>query len=176
MQNTGGNEPNMKLVIAEKPSVARAIAKALGVTENNHGYIEGGDYVITWCTGHLVGLADAAVYDEKYHKWNKDDLPIIPDPWMYSLNPGKEKQYKVISRIMNKRKITEIINACDAGREGELIFRFVYNMAGCAKPVYRLWISSMEENAVREGFKNLKPGSDYDNLYKIRRAFGVLCC
>ena len=166
MQNTGGNEPNMKLVIAEKPSVARAIAKALGVTENNHGYIEGGDYVITWCTGHLVGLADAAVYDEKYHKWNKDDLPIIPEPWMYSLNPGKEKQYKVISRIMNKRKITEIINACDAGREGELIFRFVYNMAGCAKPVYRLWISSMEENAVREGFKNLKPGSDYDNLYK----------
>lgn len=155
----------MKLVIAEKPSVAQSYAKALDIHAKKNGYFEGNGYVITWCIGHLAGLADAAAYDEKYAVWNYEDLPILPDKWQFAINKGKENQYKVVSGLMNRSDITEIINGCDAGREGELIFRFVYNMCGCKKPFFRLWISSMEEMAIREGFRSLKNGREYDNLY-----------
>ena len=156
----------MKLVIAEKLSVGQSIAKVLGAAEQQRGYIEGNGYIVTWCVGHLVGLADASVYDERYHNWQYEDLPIIPERWQYSLNEGKEPQYRIVNALINRSDVTEIINACDAGREGELIFRFVYNMSGSRKPFYRLWISSMEETAIREGFENLRDGHDYDNLYR----------
>ena len=155
----------MKLIIAEKPSVAFAIAKALNVKGSKDGYIENGDYVISWCVGHLVALAAPSVYDEKYAKWNYGDLPIIPAEYQYKIYGDKQKQFKVVKSLMNRRDVIEVINACDAGREGELIFRLVYNQADCKKPMKRLWISSMEENAIREGFENLKDGGEYDNLY-----------
>ena len=155
----------MKLVIAEKPSAAQSYAKALNITAKKSGYFEGNGYIITLCIGHLAGLADAAAYDEKYAVWKYEDLPILPEKWQFAINKGKENQYKVVSGLMNRNDITEIINGCDAGREGELIFRFVYNMCGCKKPYFRLWISSMEESAIREGFNNLKDGREYDNLY-----------
>lgn len=156
----------MKLVIAEKMSVGQSIAKVLGAAEQERGYISGNGYIVTWCIGHLVGLADASVYNEDYRNWQYEDLPIIPDPWRYTLNQGKEQQYKIVNGLINRSDVTEIINACDAGREGELIFRFVYNMSGTKKPFYRLWISSMEETAIREGFENLRDGHEYDNLYR----------
>lgn len=161
----------MKLIIAEKPSVAFAIAKALNIKGSKNGYIEHGDrspagnYIISWCVGHLVALAEPSVYDEKYAKWNYADLPIIPAEFQYKIYGGKQKQFKVVKSLMNRKDVTEVINACDAGREGELIFRLVYNQANCKKPIKRLWISSMEECAIREGFQNLKDGSEYDNLY-----------
>ena len=156
----------MKLIIAEKPSVAFAIAKALDVKGSKDGYIENGDFVISWCVGHLVALAEPSVYDEKYTKWNYADLPIIPAEFQYKIYGGKQKQFKVVKSLMNRKDVTEVVNACDAGREGELIFRLVYNQANCKKPIKRLWISSMEESAIREGFQNLKDGSAYDNLYQ----------
>lgn len=156
----------MKLIIAEKPSVAFAIANALNIKGSKDGYIENGDFVISWCVGHLVALAEPSVYDEKYAKWNYADLPIIPAEFQYKIYGGKQKQFKVVKSLMNRKDVTEVINACDAGREGELIFRLVYNQANCRKPVKRLWISSMEESAIREGFENLKDGSVYDNLYQ----------
>lgn len=156
----------MKLIIAEKPSVAFAIAKALNIKGSKDGYIENKDFIISWCVGHLVALAEPSVYDEKYAKWNYADLPIIPAEFQYKIYGGKQKQFKVVKSLMNRKDVTEVINACDAGREGELIFRLVYNQANCKKPVKRLWISSMEESAIREGFQNLKDGSAYDNLYQ----------
>lgn len=156
----------MKLIIAEKPSVAFAIAKALNIRGSRDGYIENKDFVISWCVGHLIALAEPSVYDEKYAKWNYADLPIIPAEFQYKIYGGKQKQFKVVKSLMNRKDVTEVINACDAGREGELIFRLVYNQANCKKPVKRLWISSMEESAIREGFENLKDGSAYDNLYQ----------
>lgn len=156
----------MKLIIAEKPLVAFAIAKALNIRGSRDGYIENRDFVISWCVGHLVALAEPSVYDEKYTKWNYADLPIIPAEFQYKIYGGKQKQFKVVKSLMNRKDVTEVINACDAGREGELIFRLVYNQANCRKPVKRLWISSMEESAIREGFENLKDGSAYDNLYQ----------
>ena len=156
----------MKLIIAEKPSVAFAIAKALDVKGSKDGYIENKDFIISWCVGHLVALAEPSVYDEKYAKWNYADLPIIPAEFQYKIYGGKQKQFKVVKSLMNRKDVTEVVNACDAGREGELIFRLVYNQANCKKPVKRLWISSMEESAIREGFQNLKDGSAYDNLYQ----------
>ena len=156
----------MKLIIAEKPSVAFAIAKALNIRGSKDGYIENKDFVISWCVGHLVSLAEPSVYDEKYAKWDYVDLPIIPAEFQYKIYGGKQKQFKVVKSLMNRKDVTEVINACDAGREGELIFRLVYNQANCRKPVKRLWISSMEESAIREGFENLKDGSAYDNLYQ----------
>ena len=156
----------MKLIIAEKPSVAFAIAKALNIRGSRDGYIENKDFVISWCVGHLVALAEPSAYDEKYAKWNYADLPIIPAEFQYKIYGGKQKQFKVVKSLMNRKDVTEVINACDAGREGELIFRLVYNQANCKKPVKRLWISSMEESAIREGFENLKDGSAYDNLYQ----------
>ncbi|MFQ7291092.1 MAG: DNA topoisomerase 3 [Monoglobales bacterium] len=156
----------MKLIIAEKPAVAFSIAKALNIKGSKDGYIENKDFVISWCVGHLVALAEPSVYDEKYAKWNYADLPIIPAEFQYKIYGGKQKQFKVIKSLMNRKDVTEVINACDAGREGELIFRLVYNQANCRKPVKRLWISSMEESAIRGGFENLKDGSAYDNLYQ----------
>lgn len=156
----------MKLVIAEKPSVAASIAKALGIKDGRKdGYIEGGGYYISWCIGHLIGLAEPDLYDDKYAKWRYSDLPIMPDEFKYKISGDKNKQFKVIKGLMHKKEVTEIINACDAGREGELIFRLVYNQAECKKPMKRLWISSMEESAIREGFNNLKDGSEFNNLY-----------
>ena len=156
----------MKLVICEKPSVGAAIAAALGVREKKNGYFENDEYVISWCIGHLVGLAEASIYDEKYKKWNYSDLPIIPDDWKFSLSKDKEDQFKVLKTLMERSDITSLVNACDAGREGELIFRLVVNQAGCNKPLERLWISSMEDSAIIEGFENLKDGREYDKLYE----------
>ena len=155
----------MKLVIAEKPSVAQSIAAALGVKGKKDGYIEGGGYLISWCVGHLVQLAEAAAYGEQYKKWSYDSLPILPRDWQYTVSADKGKQFKTLKELMHRADVTEVINACDAGREGELIFRFVYDVAGCNKPMRRLWISSMEDAAIRNGFDNLKDGRDYDPLY-----------
>lgn len=154
-----------KLVIAEKPSVAQAIAKALGVSERKDGYLQGNGYIISWCVGHLVGLADAAAYDEKYAKWRYEDLPILPEQWKLIVGSDKVKQFKILSGLMRDSQVTSLVCATDAGREGELIFRFVYELAGCSKPFERLWISSMEDAAIRDGFNHLKNGREYDNLY-----------
>ena len=156
----------MKLIISEKPSVGAAIAAALGARDRKNGNIEGNGLIVSWCIGHLVGLADAGSYDERFKKWRYDDLPILPDEWQYVLSPGKEEQFTVLKNLMERSGISEIVNACDAGREGELIFRLVYEMAGCTKPISRLWISSMEDTAIREGFGNLKPGIEYEALYQ----------
>lgn len=155
-----------KLVISEKPSVAQSIAKVLGATSRKDGYIEGNGYIVTWCVGHLAAMAYAEAYDEKYAKWRYDDLPIVPQKWEYVPEKDKAKQFEVIRELMNRGDVDEIINACDAGREGELIFRTVYYLAGCTKTMKRLWISSMEDEAVREGMKNIRPGSEYDGLYR----------
>lgn len=155
-----------KLIIAEKPSVGMSIAYAVGAKSSHDGYIEGGNYIVTWCVGHLAAMANAEVYDEKYAKWRYDDLPIVPQKWEYVPEKDKAKQFEVIRELMNRDDIDEIINACDAGREGELIFRTVYYLAGCTKTMKRLWISSMEDEAVREGMKKLRPGSEYDGLYR----------
>ena len=155
----------MILVIAEKPSVAQSIAAALGVKEKKDGYIEGGGYLISWCVGHLVQLAEAAAYGEQYRKWSYDRLPILPQNWQYTVAADKGKQFKILKELMHRADVSEVVNACDAGREGELIFRFVYEIAGCKKPMRRLWISSMEDAAIRSGFDNLKDGRDYDALF-----------
>ena len=153
------------LVIAEKPSVAQNIAAALKVNGRKDGYIEGGGYLISWCVGHLVGLAAADAYGEQYAKWNYDTLPILPKEWQYTVATDKDKQFKILKELMHRTDVSEVVNACDAGREGELIFRFVYNVANCKKPMRRLWISSMEAEAIRAGFDDLKDGADYDALY-----------
>ncbi len=156
----------MKLVIAEKPSVAAAIAAVLGATEKRGGSFEGGGYIVSWCIGHLISFADAAAYNEQYRKWNYEDLPILPQEWQYIISSGKEQQFETVKELMHRADVSEVVNACDAGREGELIFRFVYHVAGCDKPILRLWISSMEESAIRQGFDNLKDGQLYENLYQ----------
>ncbi|MDD2965506.1 MAG: DNA topoisomerase 3 [Bacteroidales bacterium] len=156
----------MKLVIAEKPSVAQTIAAVLGATQKKDGYIEGGGYVVSWCVGHLVGLAQADAYGEQYKKWSYEALPILPQEWQYAVASDKQKQFKILKDLMRRDDVTELVNACDAGREGELIFRFVYLVAGCNKPFSRLWISSMEDSAIKKGFAELKPGRDYDALYQ----------
>lgn len=155
-----------KLVICEKPSVAKSIASALGVTSRADGYFEGGGWLISWCIGHLVGLADAAAYDDRYKKWRYEDLPILPNPFRYVVSEEKATQFHILCSLMERPDVTELVNACDAGREGELIFRLVYKAAGCTKPFSRLWISSMEDAAIREGFADLRPGADYDPLYQ----------
>ena len=156
----------MKLVITEKPSVAKSIASALGVTSRADGYFEGNGHLISWCIGHLVGLADAAAYDNRYKKWRYEDLPILPDPFRYVVSEEKAAQFHILRSLMERSDVTELVNACDAGREGELIFRLVYEAAGCSKPFSRLWISSMEDAAIREGFADLRPGGNYDPLYQ----------
>ena len=156
----------MRLVIAEKPSVAKSLAAVLGATSRKDGYLEGGGWLVSWCLGHLAGLADAAAYNPDYAKWRYDDLPILPETWRFTIAKDKRNQFDVLRTLLWREDVTEVVNACDAGREGELIFRFVYQMAGCTKPVKRLWISSMEDAAIREGFANLRPDSDYDALYQ----------
>lgn len=156
----------MNLVIAEKPSVARSIATVIGATERQNGYWQGGGYLVSWCIGHLVSFAEAGQYDEKYCKWKYEDLPILPQPWQFIVPDEKKQQFEVLCALLNRPDVDSVTAATDAGREGELIFRFVYQMAGCTKPVKRLWISSMEDAAIREGFANLRPDSDYDALYQ----------
>ena len=156
----------MRLVIAEKPSVAMALASVIGARSRRDGFVEGNGYLVSWCIGHLVGLCDAADYDERYRKWNYDDLPIVPEKWKKKILEGTKKQFGILQTLMNRNDVTEVICGTDAGREGELIFRLAYEQAGCRKPVKRLWISSLEEKAIREGFQNLKDGSCYDDLYR----------
>ena len=156
----------MKLVICEKPSVAKSIASALGVTSRADGCFEGNGLIVSWCVGHLVSPMDAAGYDPNYKKWRYDDLPILPESFRYVLVKDKEDAFQNLKRLMDREDVTELVNACDAGREGELIFRLVYEMAGCTKPFSRLWISSMEDAAIREGFADLRPGAEYDPLYQ----------
>ena len=156
----------MKLVIAEKPSVAKSLAAVLGAVTRKDGYLEGGGWLVSWCLGHLAGLADAATYNPDYAKWRYDDLPILPESWRFTIAKDKRDQFDVLRTLLRREDVTEVVNACDAGREGELIFRTVYCLAGCTKPIRRLWISSMEDSAIREGFANLRPGSDYDGLHQ----------
>ena len=153
------------LIIAEKPSVAATIAAALGAKEKKDGYIAGSGCLVSWCVGHLVQLAEAAAYGEQYKKWSYDSLPILPQEWQYAVASDKGKQFKILKDLMHRADVSEVVNACDAGREGELIFRFVYDVAGCKKPMRRLWISSMEESAIKAGFASLKDGKEYDLLY-----------
>ena len=156
---------SIPLVIAEKPSVAQTIAAALGVKNKKDGYLEGGGYLISWCVGHLVQLSEAAAYGEQYRKWSYESLPILPEKWQYTVSKDKETQFNILKELMHRADVSEVVNACDAGREGELIFRFVYEVAGCKKPIRRLWISSMEDGAIRSGFDNLKDGREYDALF-----------
>ena len=155
-----------KLIIAEKPSVAKSIASALGASSRADGFYEGNGLLVSWCVGHLVSPMDAGGYDENFKKWRYDDLPILPESFRYVLAPGKEDAFENLRALMNRPDVDTIVNACDAGREGELIFRLVYEMAGCRKPILRLWISSMEDSAIREGFSDLRPGADYEALYQ----------
>ncbi len=155
-----------KLVIAEKPSVARSIAGVIGATEKHDGYLQGNGYLVSWCIGHLVSFADAGRYDGRFKKWRYEDLPILPEPWQYIIPDDKKQQFDVLRSLMERDDVTGLVCATDAGREGELIFRFVYQMAGCRKPFERLWISSMEDSAIKDGFAHLKPGHDYDPLYQ----------
>ena len=153
------------LVVAEKPSVGAAYAKVLGATNRQDGYWEGNGYLVSWCVGHLVELAPPNVYDAKYVKWSIADLPILPEKWQYLVSTSTKKQFGILQKVMNRPDVDSIVCATDAGREGELIFRLVYQQAGCKKPFSRLWLSSMEENAIREGFAHLKPSTEYDALY-----------
>lgn len=156
----------MKLIIAEKPSVAKSIASALGAKSRADSFYEGNGLIVSWCVGHLVSPLDAAGYDETFKKWRYDNLPILPEPFRYVTAPGKEDAFENLRSLMDRADVDAVVNACDAGREGELIFRLVYEMAGCSKPILRLWISSMEDTAIREGFDDLRPGAEYEALYQ----------
>ena len=160
----------MRLVITEKPSVAQAVARVIGADERKNGYMEGNGYIVSWCIGHLVELAQPDAYSDTWKKWNYESLPMIPEKWLTEVKSDTAVQYKVLKGLMHDARVESVVCATDAGREGELIFRLVYHQAGCDKPMKRLWISSMEESAIREGFENLQPGSDYDNLY-----YSALC-
>ena len=155
-----------QLIIAEKPSVAQSIAAVLGAKRRETGYLEGGGYLVSWCFGHLAELASAETYNEAYAKWRYDDLPIVPFSWRWKISRDKWTQFEILKTLLHREDVDSVINACDAGREGELIFRTVYCMAGCTKPMQRLWISSMEDDAIRSGFQNLRPGSEYDGLHQ----------
>lgn len=163
----------MKLVIAEKPSVAISIAKVIGATKKKDGFYEGNGFRVSWCVGHLIQMANPDAYDEKYAKWNLADLPIIPSDYKYEVAKSTKKQFTTLKKLMNDKEIDTVINACDAGREGESIFRLVYNEAKCKKKMQRLWISSMEEEAIKEGFSCLKEGTNYDNLFKAAQARSI---
>ena len=155
----------MQLVIAEKPNVAMSIAAVLGADKRQDGYMEGNGYLVGWCVGHLAGLADASHYGD-YKKWRYENLPILPETWQTVIAPDKKEPFDTLKNLMEREDVTELVCATDAGREGELIFRFVYEKTGCQKPFYRLWISSMEESAIKKGFEDLRAGHDYDNLYQ----------
>ena len=163
----------MELLIAEKPSVALSIAKVIGAKNKKDGYYEGNGYRVSWCVGHLIQMANPDSYDEKYAKWNIDDLPIIPSEYQYDVAKATKKQFNTLKKLMNDKEIDTVINACDAGREGEAIFRLVYLQANCKKKMKRLWISSMEDSAIKEGFDNLKDGKDYDNLFESAQARAI---
>ena len=163
----------MKLVIAEKPSVAISIAKVIGANKKKDGYYEGNGYRVSWCVGHLIQMANPDAYDEKYAKWNMADLPIIPSAYKYEVAKATKKQFNILKKLMNDKEIDTVINACDAGREGESIFRLVYNQVNCKKKMKRLWISSMEDSAIKEGFDNLTDGKDYDNLFESAKARAI---
>ena len=163
----------MKLVIAEKPSVAISITKVIGANKKKDGYYEGNGYRVSWCIGHLIQMANPDAYDEKYAKWNITDLPIVPKNYKYEIAKSTRKQFNILKKLMNDKEIDSVINACDAGREGESIFRLVYNEAKCKKKMKRLWISSMEDSAIKEGFDNLKDGKDYDNLFESAQARAI---
>ncbi|HGI2613209.1 TPA: DNA topoisomerase 3 [Streptococcus agalactiae] len=163
----------MNLVIAEKPSVAISIAKVIGATKKKDGYYEGNGYRVSWCVGHLIKMANPESYDEKYAKWNMADLPIIPKEYKYEIAKSTKKQFTILKKLMNDKDIDIVINACDAGREGEAIFRLVYNQANCKKKMKRLWISSMEDSAIKDGFDNLKDGKVYDNLFASAQARAI---
>ena len=156
----------MKLVIAEKPSVAVSIAKVIGANERKENYYEGNGYKVSWCIGHLIAMSNPDSYDERYKTWNLNDLPIIPSEYKYEVSKITKMQFNTLKKLMNVKEVLSVINACDAGREGESIFRLVYNQANCNKPIERLWISSMEDSAIKDGFNNLKPDKDYDRLYE----------
>ena len=162
----------MNLVICEKPSVAMSIAKVIGATGRQNGYYEGGGYIVSWCVGHLIQMASPSAYDEKYAKWKLEDLPIIPKQYKYEVVKATRGQFNTLKKLMNSKEIETVINACDAGREGELIFRLVYEQSGCKKNIKRLWISSMEDVAIKEGFKQLKEGKEYEALYRSALARG----
>ena len=155
----------MKLVIAEKPSVAGSISKVIGAYERHNGYYEGSGYLVSWCIGHLLSPAEPHCYQESYGKWRKEDLPIIPETFKWELSEAKKDQYMILKKLLERDDVDQLICATDAGREGELIFRLVYQESGCNKPFLRLWISSMEDQAIKEGFDNLKPSQNYDALY-----------
>lgn len=163
----------MKLVIAEKPSVAISIAKVIGANKKKDGYYEGNGYRVSWCVGHLIQMANPDAYDEKYAKWNMADLPIIPSDYKYEVAKATKKQFNILKKLMNDKEVDTVINACDAGREGESIFRLVYNQVDCKKKMKRLWISSMEDSAIKEGFDNLTDGKDYDNLFESAQARAI---
>ena len=163
----------MKLVIAEKPSVAISIAKVIGANKKKDGYYEGNGYRVSWCVGHLIQMANPNAYDEKYAKWNMADLPIIPSDYKYEVAKATKKQFNILKKLMNDKEVDTVINACDAGREGESIFRLVYNQVNCKKKMKRLWISSMEDSAIKEGFDNLTDGKDYDNLFESAQARAI---
>lgn len=156
----------MKLVLAEKPSVAQSIAKVIGAKKRCDGYLEGNGYVVSWCVGHLVELCNPESYDEKYGKWKHEDLPIIPMNWKYEVSASTQKQFGILKKLMKREDVESLVCATDAGREGELIFRLVYHQCGCRKPFERIWISSMEDSAIRKGFENLEPSEKYDSLYE----------
>lgn len=161
------------LVISEKPSVAISISKVLGATKKKDGYYEGNGYIVSWCVGHLIQMANPDSYDEKYAKWNIEDLPIIPSEYKYEIMKPTKKQFVILKKLMNDKDVKFVINACDAGREGESIFRLVYLQANCKKKMKRLWISSMEDSAIKDGFDNLKDGKDYDNLFESAQARAI---
>ena len=156
----------MKLVIAEKPSVAQSLARVIGANKRQEGYLEGNGYLVSWCVGHLVELSAPERYDERFAKWRLEDLPILPERFLYEVSAGTSKQYQILKGLMERPDVASLVCATDAGREGELIFRLVYNQCRCKKPFERLWISSMEDAAIREGFEKLKPGTAYDALYE----------
>ena len=155
----------MKLVIAEKPSVANSIGKVIGSNKKKDGYLEGNDYIVSYCIGHLIKMSNPNKYDEKYLKWSIEDLPIIPKNYIYEVSNDTKKQFLILKKLFNDKRVEEIINACDAGREGELIFRLLYNYLKCKKKVKRLWISSLEDIEILNGFNNLRDGKEFDNLY-----------
>ena len=158
--------PALKLVVCEKPSQAQSFAAVLNAKKRRDGFFEGDNWLISWCYGHLVELAPADVYGEQYKRWAYDTLPILPDAWQYRVSADKKKQFDVLRSLMKRADVKSVVCATDAGREGELIFRLVYEQAKCTKPVQRLWISSLEDAAVRKGFDSLRPGADFDNLYR----------
>ena len=156
----------MKLVLAEKPSVAQSLAKVLGANKRCDGYLEGNGYIVSWCVGHLVELSPPEAYDETYAKWRLSDLPILPATWKYQVSASTRKQFGILKKLMKRDDVESLVCATDAGREGELIFRLVYHQAGCRKPFERLWISSMEDQAIKDGFAHLEPSTKYDALYE----------